>query len=157
MKDTDTITTAPLNFKCSCTGCRGYSPRVAEIYHIAQLSSKVEGHYFSPSTMRFFSSRSGNWRRLDNPAAPAGIDKLDGVAVIVSSKYGYEGAQREYELITVCGYGTITRQDKAGVLDKYPTSRAANKALAVATYPGECECHGCQLDRVNGLGIRAKN
>ena len=155
MNATDTIITAPLSFKCTCNGCRGYSPRVAEIYHISQLSSKVDGHYFSPATMQFFSSRLGNWRRLDNPAAPAGVDKLDGIAVIVSSRYGYEGAQREYELITVCGYGSITRQDKAGVLDKYPTSRAANKALDVATYPGECSCHGCQLDRVNGLGIRS--
>ena len=155
MKAAGTIDTAPLNFKCTCNGCRGYSPRVAEIYHISQLSSKVDGHYFSPATMQFFSSRLGNWRRLDNPAAPAGVDKLDGIAVIVSSRYGYEGAQREYELITVCGYGSITRQDKAGVLDKYPTSRAANKALDAATYPGECSCHGCQLDRVNGLGIRS--
>jgi hypothetical protein len=155
MKAAGTIDTAPLSFKCTCNGCRGYSPRVAEIYDIRQLSSKVDGHYFSPATMQFFSSRLGNWRRLDNPAAPAGVDKLDGIAVIVSSKYGYEGATREYELITVCGYGSITRQDKAGVLDKYPSSRAANKALDAATYPGECSCHGCQLDRVNGLGIRA--
>ena len=147
--------TAPLSFKCSCNGCRGYSPRVAEIYDIRQLSSKVEGHYFSPATMKFFNSRLGNWRRLDNPAAPAGVDKLDGIAVIVSSKYGYEGAAREYELITVCGYGTITRQDSAGVLDKYPTSKAANKALAAAAYPLECSCHGCQLDRANGLSVRS--
>jgi hypothetical protein len=147
--------TAPLSFKCTCNGCRGYSPRVSEIYDIRQLSSKVDGHYFSPANMKFFNSRLGNWRRLDNPAAPAGVDKLDGIAVIVSSRYGYEGATREYELITVCGYGSITRQDKAGVLDKYPNSRAANKALDVATYPGECSCHGCQLDRVNGLGIRS--
>jgi hypothetical protein len=155
MNNTDTVNTAPLVFNCSCNGCRGYSPRIAEIYDISQLSSKVEGHYFSPATMRFFSSRLGNWRRLDNPAAPAGINKLDGVAVIVSSRYGYEGAEREYELITVCGYGSITRQDSAGVLDKYPTSRAANKALDAATYPGECSCHGCQLDRSNGLGVRS--
>ena len=155
MKATNTISTAPLNFKCSCNGCRGYSPRVAENYDIRQLSSKVEGHYFSPATMRFFSSRLGNWRRLDNPATPAGVDKLDGIAVIVSSKYGYEGAAREYELITVCGYGTITRQDSAGVLDKYPTSKAANKALAAAAYPLECSCHGCQLDLANGLSVRS--
>ncbi len=146
---------ARLSFKCNCNGCRGYSPRVSDIYDIRQLSSKVEGHYFSPSTMRFFNSRLGNWRRLDNPAAPAGVDKLDGIAVIVSSKYGYEGAAREYEIITVCGYGTITRQDSAGVLDKYSTSKAANKALMVAAYPLNCSCHGCQLDRANGLGVRS--
>jgi hypothetical protein len=105
--------------------------------------------------MKFFNSRLGNWQRLDNPAAPAGVDKLDGIAVIVSSLYGYEGAAREYELITVCGYGSITRQDKAGVLDQYPTSKAANKALAAATYPIECSCHGCQLDKANGIGIRS--
>jgi hypothetical protein len=131
-------------FNCSCRGCRGHLPRVAQIWHVSQLATHTEGHFFSPSAMKYFNSRLGNWDRLANPN---GDPDRDGVAVIVSSKYDYEGAARHYELVTVCGWGNITRQQGPEGLEKYATSKEANKALKAATYPVGCECHGCILDR----------
>lgn len=149
MKATDTITTAPLAFNCSCRGCRGYSPDIAGIVHPSQLASREQGYYFTPGAMRFFNSRLGNWRRLDNPAAGKGRDNRDGVAVIVSSRY--DTAPRHYEVVRVCAWGQVHRQEGETGLDKCDTLNAANKLLAAATYPGECLCHGCQLDRAYGV------
>jgi hypothetical protein len=143
---------AKLSFECSCYGCRNISRRVAEIYHASQLDGKVEGYFFSPSTMKFFSSRVATWEILINPQGE-GEAKRNGLAVIVSSRYGYEGAAREYEIVRICQYGDVSREDnpaneKGGApFIKYDTLRQAKKALAAAVYPVACTCHGCQLDR----------
>lgn len=139
-------------FLCSCDGCRGYSRRVTEIWHPSQLDSKTEGHFFSPSTMKFFSSRVVSWRDIKNPDKEG--TKHDGVAVIVSSRYGYEGAEREYEIVRLCQYGYLSREANpsnergAALFVKYATSAKARKALAGIGYPTSCPCHGCQLDRM---------
>lgn len=139
-------------FSCTCNGCRNIPQRVNEIYHESQINGKTVGYFFSPDTMRFFSSRVLSWQRLENPLG-AGEAKRNGLAVIVSSRYGYEGATREYEIVRICQYGEITREDNpsnesgGAPYVKYDTSRAARKALAAVTYPAACTCHGCQLDR----------
>lgn len=134
-----------ITFPCTCGPCRGILPGVANITYPQQLNSVTQGHYFSPSTMRWFRSRTGSWRVLSNPASDE--SRRDGLAVVVSSCSGY--APREYELIRICAYGAIQRDfglAHAGLV-KYDSSRAANKALAAAVYPSECDCHGCILDR----------
>lgn len=139
-------------FACSCYGCRNIPQRVTEIYHASQINGKTVGYFFSPDTMRFFSSRILSWQGLENPLG-AGEAKRNGLAVIVSSRYGYEGATREYEIVRICQYGEITREanpsnESGGApFIKYATSAAARKALAAAIYPAACTCHGCQLDR----------
>ncbi len=138
-----------LAFECSCYGCRNISQRVTEIWHASQLNGKTEGFFFSPSTMKFFSSRVLTWENLKNPNSD-GNAKHDGLAVVVSSRYGYEGAEREYEIVRVCQYGSISRESNpAGdsPFIKYDTSKKARKALAGVEYPVACDCHGCQLDR----------
>lgn len=138
-------------FACSCYGCRNIPQRVTEIYHANQINGKTAGYFFSPDTMRFFSSRILSWAPLPNPSNSE--SKHAGLAVAVSSKYGYEGAVREYEIVRICQYGEITREDNpsnesgGAPYVKYATSSAARKALAAATYPAACKCHGCQLDR----------
>ena len=131
-------------FTCSCKPCRGINPDVAGIVYPSQLSDRVQGYYFTPATMRLFSSRIGKWRRLTNPAS---AENRDGIAVIVSSRYDVEGAARFWEVITICAWGAIHRQEGPGGLDKCETNRAALKLLESATYPAACECHGCILDR----------
>ena len=136
-----------ITFPCTCGPCRGILPGVAQITYPKQLATVTQGHYFSPSTMRWFNSRVGSWRILSNPSSDE--SRRDGLAVVVSSRGDFEGAAREYELIRICAYGAIQRDYAfafAGLV-KYETSRAANKALAAAVYPSECDCHGCVLDR----------
>lgn len=134
-----------VRFACECKGCRGYLPDIAGIVWPQQLADRVQGYYFSPSSMRVFNSRLGNWVRLTNPASTDG--KRDGIAVVVSSRYDIPGAARFYEVIRICAWGAVHRQEGPDGLEKSDTSRAANKLLAAATYPDACECHGCILDR----------
>lgn len=146
----ETIETAEgTKFLCSCDGCRGWTRRVALITHASELDSKTEGHFFSPSTMRFFSSRVVSWKQLANPQQE-GIER-DGLAVIVSSRYGYDGAERYYELVLLCQYGELTRERAEDStifpFTHYATPAKARKALAGIGYPTSCPCHGCQLDR----------
>lgn len=136
-----------ITFPCTCGPCRGIFPGVAHITYPQQLNTVTQGHYFAPSTMRFFNSRVGSWRILSNPASEE--SRRDGLAVVVSSRGDFVGAAREYELIRICAYGAIQRDydvAHAGLV-KYDSSRAANKALAAAVYPSGCDCHGCVLDR----------
>ena len=138
-------------FLCSCDGCRNWPRRVTEIWHESQINSKAEGYFFSPSTMKFFSSRIVTWKNLTNPEKQEA--KHDGLAVVVSSRYGYEGAERDYEIVRLCQYGEITREanpsnEQGGEpFVKYATSKKARKALEGIGYPTLCPCHGCQLDR----------
>jgi len=134
-------------FDCNCGGCRGIIPGLSHITYPQEIAGKVQGHYFSPSTMRFFNSRLGSWRILSNPADNTG--RRDGIGIIVSSRGNWDGAAREYELVRICAYGAVQRDyafAHAGLV-KYETSRAANVALRAAAYPVECDCHGCTLDR----------
>ena len=155
--ETTTINTDKLQFNCECKGCRGYSPDIAGIVYPKQLESRTQGYFFSKDTMKSFSSRYCDWIRLNNPAAGSGRDNRDGVAVIVSSRYNMDGASRYYELLTICAWGNVGRTwtDTPGApVEKFNTLRAARKAMAAAAYPAACNCHGCQLDRANGIDRR---
>jgi hypothetical protein len=146
-----------LKFDCSCKGCRNWLPDIAGIVYPEQLAHRTEGYYFSRDTMRLFKSRYADWSRLTNSAAGSGRDNRDGVAVIVSSRHGYDGAARYYEVITICAWGSIHRGQNSDGLEQFETLRAARKELAAATYPAACSCHGCQLDRAHGLDRIRRN
>jgi hypothetical protein len=145
-----------LKFNCECQGCRNWLPDIAGIVYPEQLAHRAQGYYFSRDTMRLFKSRYVDWSRLTNAAAGSGKDNRDGVAVIVSSRQGYDGAARYYEVITLCAWGAVHRGENSDGLEQFETLRAARKALAAATYPAACLCHGCQLDRAHGLD-RSRN
>ena len=134
-------------FYCECNGCRDYSPDIAGIVYPEQLAYRAQGYYFSKETMRTFSSRFCDWARLTNPKHATGRDNRDGVAVIVSSRYGYDGAPRYYEVITLCAWGAVHRGENSDGLESFPSLRLARKALALSAYPVACSCHGCTLDR----------
>jgi len=87
--------------------------------------------------MRFFSSRISDFKAV----RVAG--EIDSLSVIVSSRHGYEGAVRYYEIVMLCPYGRIGRDSK-----QFDTLRQARKEWegALATF-SPCSCHGCELDR----------
>lgn len=125
-------------FACTCNGCRNYPTRPAEIWHHDQISSKEQGtYYFRKDTMRFFSSRIADFKGVNRGG------EIDSLTVIVSSRHGYEGATRYYEIVTLCPYGTIHRESA-----QFDTLRQARKVWD-KTVEGfnPCECHGCTLDR----------
>jgi hypothetical protein len=127
-----------LSFPCSCNGCRNYPTRPAEVWHQDQIASKEsETHFFSKSAMRFFSSRISAFKEVDNGG------KVQSLSVIVSSRHGYEGAKRYYEIVTLCPFGTVHRESA-----QFASLRLARKGwdLALASFV-PCSCHGCQLDR----------
>lgn len=149
--NTDTIKQeAKLSFSCDCKGCRNWLPDIAGIVYPEQLEHRAQGYYFSRDTMKTFSSRYCDWVRLTNPKAATGRDNRDGVAVIVSSRHGYDGAARYYEVITLCAWGAVHRGQNSEGLEQFDTLRAARKELARSSYPSDCLCHGCQLDREGG-------
>lgn len=128
-------------FACSCNGCRNYPTRPAEIWHESQIPSKEQGtFYFTKSAMRLFSSRIVDFL----PVRVAG--EIDSLSVIVSSKYGYEGAKRHYEIVMLCPFGTINRE--TSFLQQFDTLPKARKewSATIASF-APCECHGCILDR----------
>ena len=147
----DYLNNTALQFNCECKGCRNWLPDIAGIVYPEQLAHRAQGYYFSRDTMRLFKSRYVDWSRLTNAAAGSGKDNRDGVAVIVSSRQGYECAARYYEVITLCAWGAVHRGENSDGLEQFETLRAARKALAAAAYPAACLCHGCQLDRAQGL------
>ncbi len=125
-------------FACDCNGCRNYPTRPSEVWHADQIASKEQGtYYFRKDTMKFFSSRIVDFRGINRGG---GIDSL---SVLVSSRYGYEGASRYYEIVILCPYGKINRDSK-----QYETTKQARKDWdeAIASF-SPCDCHGCQLDR----------
>ena len=134
-------------FFCDCKGCKDYLPDIAGIIYPSQLEHRAQGYYFSRETMRTFSSRFHDWARLTNPKHATGRDNRDGVAVIVSSRHGYDGAARYYEVITLCAWGAVHRGENSEGLEQYASLRLARKALALSAYPVACLCHGCVLDR----------
>jgi hypothetical protein len=87
--------------------------------------------------MRLFSSRIVDFL----PVRVSG--DIDSLSVIVSSKYGYEGAERYYEVVILCPFGTINRESK-----QYDNLRKARKEWGdtIASF-APCACHGCILDR----------
>jgi len=136
-----------LTFECECNGCRNYPTRPAEIWHESQIADKAKGFYFSRDTMRTFSSRISDFK-------PFGISKsgIASLVVIVSSKYGIEGARRYYEIVTVCPYGEVSREWNTGKAEtpitKYETlAKARKSAIWTGNAPRPlCSCHGCQID-----------
>ena len=125
-------------FPCTCNGCRNYPTRPAEVWHQDQIASKEsETHFFSPSAMRFFSSRVADFKEVRKEGA------ISSLSVIVSSRHGYEGAERYYEIVTLCPFGTVHRESA-----QFANLRLARKGwdLALASFV-PCSCHGCQLDR----------
>lgn len=137
----NTETEKKVTFPCTCNGCRRLLPQVTRAYHQGEwhLNSVTEGHFFSPDTMRWFKSRIAHISLLQEPG---GSDQ--GLAVIVSNKR--DSAPREYELVTICKWGHITREHESYSIKRYDTLRQARKALASAVYPTGCACHGCTLD-----------
>lgn len=125
-------------FACSCNGCRNYPTRPAEIWHESQIPAKEQGtFYFRKDTMRFFSSRIVDFKRINRGG------EIDSLSVIVSSRHGYEGAERYYEVVTLCPYGTIHREGQS-----FDSLRKARKEWeAVLNSFAPCSCHGCELDR----------
>jgi hypothetical protein len=125
-------------FSCTCSGCRNIPTRPAEIVYTSQIASKEsETHFFSPNTMRFFNSRIVDYKPVQ------GASDIDSLSVIVSSKHGYEGSQRYYEIVILCPFGTVHRESK-----QFETLREARKSwdeIVSGFLP--CECHGCVLDR----------
>lgn len=125
-------------FECTCHGCRNYPTRPAEIWHESQIPSKERGtYYFTKEAMRFFSSRISDFRAVRVSG------DIDSLSVIVSSRHGYEGATRYYEVVMLCPYGTIHREGA-----QFDTLKKARKGWeeAIASF-ASCSCHGCQLDR----------
>lgn len=138
----NTETEKKITFACTCNGCRRDLPMVSRAYHQGDwyLNSVTEGHFFSPDTMRWFRSRIAHVALLKEPG---GSD--EGLAVIVSNKR--DSAPREYELVTICKWGYITREHENYSIKHYDSLRQARKALAAAVYPIACGCHGCTIDR----------
>lgn len=133
-------------FDCTCNGCRDYPTRPSQVWHHSQIAEKEKGtYYFTPQAMRFFSSRISDFKGVLRNG-----DAIESLSVIVSSRYGYEGAVREYETVILCPYGTIHREGA-----KYDTLKKARKEwdYAIAHF-APCSCHGCILNR-EGRGLRA--
>lgn len=127
-----------LTFPCTCNGCRNYPTRPAQIWHQDQIPSKEQGtYYFTKDAMRFFSSKIADFKGVERG------DAIPSLSVIVSSRHGYEGAERYYELVILCPYGTINRH---GVTFNSLRLARKNWDTALSSFPA-CECHGCQLDR----------
>lgn len=125
-------------FECSCKGCRNYPTRPAEVWQASQIPGKEgETHYFSKETMRFFSSRIVDFR-----AVKVSRPDIAWLSVLVSSRYGYEGASRYYEIVYLCPYGNVVRDTDT----EYKSVRQARKAWDNLPAP-ICNCHGCQLDK----------
>jgi hypothetical protein len=129
-----------LKFDCTCNGCRNYPTQPAQIWHESQIPSKEQGtYYFTKDAMRFFNSRIVDFKRVENNA----IKERDSLSVIVSSRHGYDGATRYYQIVMLCAYGTINRHELS-----HESLRLARKNWdsAITSFPA-CECHGCQIDR----------
>ena len=124
-------------FACSCNGCRNYPTHPAQIWHEAQIPSKEQGtFFFRKDTMRFFSSRIVDFKAVNRGG------EIDSLSVIVSSRHGYEGSERYYEIVVLCPYGTIHREGKS-----FESLRKARKEWDNALVGfAPCSCHGCQLD-----------
>ena len=146
--NTETATAPALRFDCTCQGCRNYPTRPAEIWHESQIAGKErEGYFFTRESMRLFSSRVSDFK-------PVGIS-ASGIAslmVIVSSRYGIEGAGRYYEVLTMCPFGKVSREwDDTNAQEPLVKYASLAKARKSALWTGQaprpiCSCHGCQLD-----------
>lgn len=125
-------------FACSCNGCRNYPTHPAQIWHQDQIPSKEQGtFFFRKDTMKFFSSRIVDFKAVNRGG------EIDSLSVIVSSRHGYEGASRYYEIVMLCPYGTIHREGKS-----FESLRLARKNWeSVISDFAPCSCHGCELDR----------
>lgn len=136
-------------FPCTCGGCRNYAPHVSRAYYQGEhyLSSVTDGPFFSADAMRFFRTRISHVALLNKPGAQYAPED-SGIAVILSNKRESD-APREYELVTICKWGHISREwdDANYQIRKYDTLRDARRALSTTGYPMGCQCHGCVLDR----------
>lgn len=137
--DTTTGTATGARFDCTCHGCRNYPTRPAEVWQARQIPDKERGtYYFTPSAMRFFSSRISDFMAVRMPG-----DEIDSLSVIVTSRHGYEGAGRYYEVVTLCPYGTIHRE--SAQFDSLRLARKSWNETLAGFAP--CSCHGCTLNR----------
>lgn len=132
-----------ITFTCTCNGCRNYPTRPAQITYWQEIASKTQGYFFSRESMKIFSSRVSDFK-------PVGISVTGekSLAVIVSSRYGYEGAPRYYEVVILCPYGNLWRDSDEQGLVKYDSlAKARKSAIWTGNHPRPiCTCHGCQLD-----------
>lgn len=100
--------------------------------------------------MRVFKSRISHIALLKEQ----GLEGLDdsGLAVILSNKRD-SATPREYELVRICKWGSITREYDSYTVKHYDTLRQARKALEGAEYPTACTCHGCSLDLSEAMQV----
>jgi len=135
-----------LKFDCECNGCRNYPTRPAEIWHESQIPSKENGtYYFTKEAMRFFSSRIVDFKGVGIAPSVGESQGVGSLLVLVSSRHGYEGASRYYEIVMLCPYGKINRN--SAQFETLPKARKS--AIWNCQVPREtfvCSCHGCQLD-----------
>jgi hypothetical protein len=87
--------------------------------------------------MKFFSSRIVDFKAFNRG------QEVESLSVIVSSRHGYEGASRYYEIVMLCPYGTIHREGES--YDKLREARKYWDDVLARFAP--CSCHGCELDR----------
>ena len=127
-----------LDLKCTCKGCRNWR-QTYQFSYAERIAELTNGHYFSPSTMRFFKSRILGWRTV------VGINNYDGLLVRESSAGDMDNTYRVYRWVLFCPYGELVERG-----ENHLSSRALTKeleTLSAGDVLARCECHGCQLDR----------
>jgi hypothetical protein len=124
--------TSKLTFTCECGGCRGIAKRYDSSY-IEGIIQELEGHYFSPSTRRFFGTRLTGFYTLSG----------GGVLITSTQKAGFDSsAGREIGHAYFCRYGTLVTDIR------FNTKVQARKGLfTLADKLDYCACHGCKIDR----------
>ena len=124
--------TKKLSFTCTCNGCRAVPARF-DSYYIEGIIQELQGHYFSPSTRKFFRTRLINFWNLSS----------GGVLITSTQAAGFEASDgREYNHAYFCKYGHLVADIR------YKTKIQARKGLfTLSDKVTACECHGCQLDR----------
>lgn len=127
-----------LVFPCECNGCCGHSANLSDIWDTCQIPNKVQGYYFSESTRKFFHSRILSFRHLDNGA----------LAVRESLAGDMNNTTRVHRVTVFCRYGHILPRE----LDADTFNMGDKAARHMANLPtdaaADCDCHGCQLDKV---------
>jgi hypothetical protein len=130
---TTTSTEVPV-FYCTCNGCR----QVPKDYHrtsTAGILAELNGHFFSPSTMKFFGSRVTGFRVLYS---------VGGVVITSTQRAGFNDSDgREYSLAYFCKFGNLVDAFR------FPNSATVRKELQAQRVEiiSACPCHGCQIER----------
>jgi hypothetical protein len=121
-----------LTFVCTCNGCL-QMPKDYHFTHCSSIVAELNGHYFSPSTMRFFGSRVTGFRVLYSSG---------GVIITSTQKAGFDDSLgREIVHTYFCKYGNLVEAYH------YKNAREAQKNLFEGSDKVDsCTCHGCQIE-----------